>query len=211
MPYFFTGIATRNRPQLFRTALQFMLAQSWSNAEIIVVSDGSSTEHLPEYESILGTVGWYRVRSFALIPRPNGHGGSYARNFGAAEAKSPYLCFLDDDDSWTDPSHRNRAQAVIFDAAAPVDLYMANQASFLNGVQQPGPISIENLSPILAQHGNRPDSRVAHTVDLNELLRSRGFCHLNRLVIGRASCEEIGDYGGNHPLGTRPRPLPPAN
>ena len=138
MPYFSIVIATRNRPSLFRSALESVLAQSWSDSEIIVVNDGSTTEHQREYDSVLGTVDASRVRSFTLIPRPNGHGGSYARNFGAAEAKAPYLCFLDDDDCWTDPSHLDRAQAVIFDATAPLDLYMTNQAAFLNGVQQRG-------------------------------------------------------------------------
>ena len=192
MPFFSVIIATRNRPALFRQALESVLAQSWSDIEIIVVNDGSTAEHQSEYSSILGAVDSSRVRSIALIPWPKGHGGSYARNLGAAEAKAPYLCFLDDDDCWTDPNHLGRAQAVIADTAAPVDLYMTNQAAFLHDAQQPGPIWIEDLPAILAKLDNRPDRHGAHTVTVDELLQSRGFCHLNTLIVRRALYEEIG-------------------
>ena len=198
MPFFSVIIATRNRPTLFRQALESVLAQSWSDAEIIVVNDGSATEHQPEYDSIIGAAASLRViatcrlRSFSLTPRPKGHGGAYTRNFGAAEANAPYLCFLDDDDYWIDPDHLARAHAVIVNSTAPVDLYMANQAAFLRNERQPGPIWIEDLSTILDSLDNRPDCHGAHTVTVNELLRSQGFCHLNTLIVRRALYEEIG-------------------
>jgi glycosyltransferase involved in cell wall biosynthesis len=192
MPSFSVVIATRNRPALFGQAFESVLAQSWSDTEIIVVNDGSDTEHQPEYESILGAVDSSRVRSFSLIPRAKGHGQSFALNFGAAKANAPYLCFLDDDDCWTDPSHLGRAQAVIADPGAPVDLYMTNQAAFLHGEQQSGPLWIEDLPAILDKLDNRPDRRGAYTVTIEELLRSRSFCHLNTLIVRRALFEEIG-------------------
>ena len=133
-----------------------------------------------------------------LIPRPQGHGASFARNFGAAEATAPYLCFLDDDDTWTDPNHLDRAHAVITEAGEPVDLYMTNQAAFLHDKQLPGPIWIEDLPPILAALGNRPDRHGTHTVTTEELLRSQGFCHLNTLIVRRALYDEIGGLDENN-------------
>lgn len=192
MPFFSVIIATRNRPALFRRALESVHAQSWSDMEIIVVNDGSAAEHQPEYDTILGTVDPNRVRSFALVPRPQGHGGAYARNFGAAQANAQYLCFLDDDDCWTDRNHLGRAQAVIADSVTSVDLYMTNQAAFLNSEQQIGPIWIEDLPTILDRLDNRSDRHGVHTVTVNELLQSRGFCHLNTLIVRRALYEEIG-------------------
>ena len=185
-------MATRNRPALFRQALESVLAQSCRDIEIIVVNDGSAGEHQPAYESIIGAVASIRVQSFALIPRPQGHGGSFARNFGTAAASAPYLCFLDDDDTWTDRNHLSRAQAVIAASETPVDLYLTNQAAFLNDAQQRGPIWLEDLPPILAKLGNWPDRHGAYTVAINELLRSRGFCHLNTLIVRCALYEEIG-------------------
>ena len=192
MLFFSVVIATRNRSALFRQALKSVLDQSCQDFEIIVVNDGSTGEHQPKYDSIIHAADPTRVRSFALIPWPQGHGGSFTRNFGAAEATAPYLCFLDDDDMWTDPDHLARAQAVIAESADPVDTYMTNQAAFLYGKQQSGPVWIEDLPSILARSGNRPDRHGAHTVTVEELLRSRGFCHLNTLIVRRALYEEIG-------------------
>jgi len=192
MPFFSVILATRNRPALFRRALESVLAQCCQDFEIIVVNDGSANEHQPEYESIIDAADSLRVRSFALIPRPQGHGASFARNFGAAKANGTYLCSLDDDDMWTDPNHLGRAQAVIAGSNAPVDIYLTNQMAFLHDTQLPGPIWIEDLPPILAKLGNQPDRHGTHTVTVEDLVRSRGFCHLNTLIVRRALYEEIG-------------------
>ncbi len=193
MPFFSVIIATRDRPVLFRQALESVLAQSWSDIEIIVVNDSSTTERQREYDSTLSAAESSRVRSFTLTPRPKGHGGVYVHNFGAKEANAPYLCFLDDDDYWTDSNHLGRAQAVIAGSSGVlVDLYMTNQAAFLHGEQQPGPIWLGDLPVILTGLGNRPDQCGAYAVTVDELLQSQGFCHLNTLIVRRALYEEIG-------------------
>lgn len=192
MSFFSVVIPTRNRPRSFRLALESVLAQSFSDIEIIVVDDGSSVEYRHEYAELLCAAGSSRIRSFALIPRPKGHGASYARNFGSAEASARYLCFLDDDDYWTDRDHLFRAHAVIAASTNPVELYMTNQAAFLHGEQRAGPIWIEDLSKILAGCGNRPDHFGAHSVRVDELLKSGGFCHLNTLIVRRELFDEIG-------------------
>ena len=53
MPLFSVVMATRNRPALFRQALESVLGQSCRDIEIIVVNDGSASEHQPAYESII--------------------------------------------------------------------------------------------------------------------------------------------------------------
>jgi glycosyltransferase involved in cell wall biosynthesis len=197
MPHFSVVIATRDRPQLFRQALDSVLAQTVTEIEVIVVNDGSSPEYQLEYESIIHAVAPRRVQFFSLIARPKGHGPGYARNFGATKANAPYLCFLDDDDWWTDPNHLELARAVIAETDAPVDLYMTNQAAFLHGEQRPGPIWIEDLPEILNKLSNRPDRHGVHTVVSEELLLSLGFCHLNTLIVRRALFEEIGGFDEN--------------
>lgn len=192
MPFFSVIIATRNRPALFGEALESVLIQSCENIEIIVVNDGSDVEHKSEYDLILNAAAPGVVRAFALPPTQKGHGGSYVRNFGAARAAAPYLCFLDDDDCWIDRDHLARAQAVISDPSASVDLYMTNQVAFLHGKQRPDPIWLEDLPPILARFGNCPDRHGAYTLTVDELLKSRGFCHLNTLIVRRPLYEKIG-------------------
>jgi glycosyltransferase involved in cell wall biosynthesis len=191
-PFFSVIIATRNRPTLFGRALESVLAQSSSDTEIVVVNDGSSTDHKTEYDAVLGAPTANHVRSYDLISRPDGHGGSYARNFGAAKASAPYLCFLDDDDSWLDHNHLNRARMIITHSSTPVDLYMTDQVAFLNDEQRAGPIWIEDLPAILDRLGNQPNHHGAHLIDVGELLQSQGFCHLNTLIIRRKLYEDIG-------------------
>lgn len=190
MPLFSVIIGTRNRPALFRHALESVLAQTCPDAEIIVVNDGSAAEHRAAYAAILEATD--RVRAISLMPRPNGHGPSYVLNVGAAMASADYLCFLDDDDCWTDPEHLERAQAVITEASAPIDLYMSNQAAFLHNEERPGPMWLADLPPILAKAASRADRHGAYTVSVEELLQSRGFCHVNTLIVRRALYQEIG-------------------
>jgi glycosyltransferase involved in cell wall biosynthesis len=192
MPFFSVVIATRNRPILFESALESVLAQSCPDLEVIVVNDGSAAEHQSRYEAILSNVDPSRVRSFALAAQPQGHGASFVLNFGAAQAGAAYLCFLDDDDSWTDRDHLSRAREAITGSNTAVDLYMTNQAAFLNGERRAGPIWIEDLPMILGELGNRPDRNGAHDVSVEELIKSNGFCHLNTLIVRRALYQEIG-------------------
>ena len=192
MPSFSVVIPTRNRSDLFKRAFDSVLGQTTTDSEIIVVNDGSDAHQQRQYDSIIGADKSGRVRYFLLPARPAGHGGSYTRNFGAAEATSSYLCFLDDDDCWTDPDHLKRARVTIAESAAPVDLYLTNQAAFLGDIRQPGPTWLEDLPPILASLGNRPDRHGTYTVTAEDLLRSNGFCHLNTLIVRRALYQEVG-------------------
>ncbi|MGH7117854.1 MAG: glycosyltransferase family 2 protein [Acetobacteraceae bacterium] len=186
---------TRDRPALFSQALASVLAQSFRDFEVIVVNDGSAATHQCAYDAILrdtAGAGEIRVRGLNLIQRPAGHGESYAINIGADAAIEPYLCFLDDDDCWTDAGHLARVQKVIEGARMAPDLVMTNQAAFLNGERKPGPIWIEDLPAILSKSGKAPDELGAYTVTVEELMRSWGFCHLNTLIVRRALFREIG-------------------
>jgi glycosyltransferase involved in cell wall biosynthesis len=188
-------LATRNRPALFAEALASVAAQTSPATEIIVVDDGSAEIHRPAYQTIVAAT--ERVRFFSLIPRPRGHGQSYALNFGAAQATGDYLCFLDDDDCWTDAGHLARVRSVVAGSAEPVDLHMSNQIAMLRGQIRPGPIWIEDLAPLLRAAGREPDAAGAYAVSVEDALRSTGFCHLNTLVVRRALYEQIGGMDEN--------------
>lgn len=192
MPLFSVIIATRNRPDLFQKALDSVLAQTCADIEIIVVDDGSGADQQSRYKAILDAADAARVRSFRLPARPHGHGGSYARNYGVTEASAPYLCFLDDDDTWTDPHHLQRAQTIIAGSNPRVDLYLTDQAAFLQGNRLPGPIWIEDLPPILARFGNRPDHYGSYIVTAEILLQASGFSHLNTLIVRTDLFRQIG-------------------
>lgn len=69
-----------------------ILAQTYSNWELITVDDGSSD----------GTLAWLESQAdqrIRVISQPN-RGVSSARNAGLAEAKGHFVAFLDADDTW---------------------------------------------------------------------------------------------------------------
>ncbi len=83
-------IPTYNRADLLRHALDSVLAQTFTDFEIIVVEDGSyvAAEVVRQHDT--------RVR---YVWQPN-QGSATARNTGVGIAAGAWLAFLDDDDLW---------------------------------------------------------------------------------------------------------------
>ena len=84
-------IPTFNRWPLVGEAVESVLAQSYSDFELIVVDDGSTDETQKELEKF-GS----RLRFFAKARE----GVAAARNFGVSRAAGRYVAFLDSDDLW---------------------------------------------------------------------------------------------------------------
>src|SRR6056297_3309798 len=84
-------IPTFNRATMVCEAVDSVLAQRYTDFEIIVVNDGSTddtADRLHPYQDYL-----------QLISQSN-RGVSAARNTGAARARGCFLAFLDADDLW---------------------------------------------------------------------------------------------------------------
>ncbi len=84
-------IPTCDRPHMLEEALDSVQAQTYTDKEVLVVSNGwqELPKHLPHnFESV----------KFMCIPPRSGPG--VARNWGAMHANGEYLAFLDDDDLW---------------------------------------------------------------------------------------------------------------
>jgi glycosyltransferase involved in cell wall biosynthesis len=190
-PRFSIVLATRDRPALFTEALGSVLAQSHDDREIIVVNDGSQPNNGDAYSAFLGPVQQMlgeRLRLVALRHRPRGHGPSYALNVGVEEARGRYVCFLDDDDLWTDPEHLARAAMILEKAETagnPIDLYLTNQRAWVAGVPLEPHHWLGALDGTLSASGRTPDSEGAWHIGIDDLLRVDGFCHLNCLIVRR--------------------------
>lgn len=93
-------IPTYKRPELLEKAIASVLAQTWFTLEVLVVGD-----NCPDLAKILAepakTGIWAdpRVRVWNL-PTNNGAGGAVPRNFGICMAASPWIAYLDDDNTW---------------------------------------------------------------------------------------------------------------
>jgi len=188
-PFFSIIISTRNRPDLFQIALRSVLDQSFPDKEIIVVIDGSTDANLNQYRELNKQING--VTFFKLEHRPHGHGHSYAMNYGVDKSSGRYLCFLDDDDCWTD----DRYLESLFDSIAasnkPVDVHYSNQkAIFSDGGAQKANVWLDELVPrVKPQDKNHGDS---YFVDAEFLLSCDGFAHLNCSVFRRKFYDSLG-------------------
>ena len=191
MTRFSVIIPSRNRPSLLRVALASVAAQSSDFVEIIVVDDGSDERHIGDYRTIVSEAG--KPVSFHSLPRrPMGHGPGYTRNFAAARATGDFLCFLDDDDSWTDASYLNRVGAA-FEENPEADLHLSNQAAFSGLSRLSGPVWIEQLEDILKKAGT-PVGQYATIATPGQLLLCKGFAHLNTLVVRHSLFDAVGGF-----------------
>ena len=84
-------IPTYNRGWIIKEAIDSVLAQDYTEFELIVVDDGS-TDHTPD---VLGPY----TNNIKVFSQKN-KGVSAARNRGIAEASGKFIAFLDSDDLW---------------------------------------------------------------------------------------------------------------
>lgn len=83
-------IPTYRRAKEVRVAAESALAQTWTNLEVLIVSDGPD----PETRDILRNLNG-RLRYIEL---PSNVGPAEARNAGVAASRGEWITFLDDDD-----------------------------------------------------------------------------------------------------------------
>lgn len=182
-------IPSRNRPALLETAVRSVLAQTHDAFEIVLVDDGSDPAHENDYARIAALSA--RIRRIRLPHTRNGHGPSYAINRGAEQATGEFLGFLDDDDSWTDPGHLERAWRSLSGAPETVDLYLSNQEAWSGGRLADASLWLASLAPAVRAQA-AADAQGAHPVALDLLMRLPGFPHLNNTLVRRALYETVG-------------------
>ena len=103
-------VPTRNRAALLPIAVRSVLAQTYSDFELIVVDDASEDE-TPQ---VLRSLSDPRVRR---VRRDRSGGGAQARNEAIASATGEFVAFLDDDDEWL--PDKLASQLALFASADP--------------------------------------------------------------------------------------------
>ena len=180
-------IPSRDRPNLLERALLSVLEQTHAPNEVIIVNDGSNQENQALYDQ-LQTRYEGSVRFVKLEHTTRGHGPSYAINRGAEHASGEFLCFLDDDDSWTDKRHLERAKAVVDSAT---DIYLTNQIAFSGETLIQERLWLQVIADrIHAKY--TADERGAYTVSIADLMACDSFPHLNNTIVRRALYTEVG-------------------
>lgn len=128
------------------SAIESVLAQTFSDHEIIVINDGS-----PDTPQLLEVLRPYRDR-ICYLEQPN-QGPSGARNTGIWAACGTYVAFLDSDDSWS-PSYLGE-QIRLLDGPPACDLAYSNAQrvgslagrwpTCMDASPSDGPVNFESL------------------------------------------------------------------
>lgn len=103
-----------NTARYIGNTIASVLAQTYTDYEVIVINDGSPDT--PELEQALAP---YRDR-ITYVPLPENRGITVARNTGILKARGRYVAFLDSDDEW-EPTYIAE-QLPILDAEPLLDL-----------------------------------------------------------------------------------------
>ena len=100
-------IPTHNRADLLPRAIKSVQAQTWTDLEIIVVSDGSEDDTKAVVEALAKEDA--RIKFIEYFPA---RGGNVARNTGIEYASGEFVAFLDDDDEFV-PEKLEKQMAVM--------------------------------------------------------------------------------------------------
>ncbi|MBB6485564.1 glycosyltransferase family A protein [Rhizobium lusitanum] len=106
-------IPTYNRARFIGAALESVLAQTFTDFELVLVDDGS-TDETPE------VVARYLDDPRVLYIKQNNRGRSQARNRALAVARGAYIAFLDSDDSYL--PEKLAKQVAYLDSKSDVDM-----------------------------------------------------------------------------------------
>ena len=103
---------TYNRPDLLCQAVESVMAQTFTDWEMIVINDGSEIDQANLLHGVTDPRVRYLWQEHA--------GRSAARNRGIAEAQGEYIAFLDDDDLYL--QHKLTRESAFLDEHLEVDL-----------------------------------------------------------------------------------------
>jgi glycosyltransferase involved in cell wall biosynthesis len=135
-----------NTAEYIGDTLSSVLAQTFTDYEIIVVNDGS-----PDTPALELAIEPYRHRIHYIVQQNRGLSG--ARNTGIAAARAPFIAFVDSDDLW-EPDYLARQLAVMRDRPELAILYpnaitfgdpMRAGRLFMDVHPSTGPVTFERL------------------------------------------------------------------
>lgn len=156
-----------NTAPYVEATVRSVLAQEFSDFEVIVVNDGSTDGS----ERVVAAIGDPRIR---LINKPN-TGVSDTRNVGCREARGEYIAFLDSDDYWY-PDHLSEA-AKFFETHPEIKWYGARQFALPFGTVPP--------------QGDRGEA--AFNVR-NYFVTGKGYIDSTSMIVSRKTVERSDGY-----------------
>ena len=161
-----------NKAPYIEKALRSVMAQSFTDYEIIVVDDGSKDESASIAEGVLAEV----AVKHQLIRQENA-GVSMARNNGVTCSRGDYLCFLDADDWWA-PTFLERVHWLISEYP-DAGIYGTNYFYVKNGRQKICVTTAEtgyiNYCKVYAEKLQMPLTSITVTIPRKLFVEMDGF------------------------------------
>ena len=144
-------------------AISSVLKQNYIHVEVIVVDDnGKGSVQQIRNEEVISKIKDRRVK---YVIHEKNRGGSAARNTGVNVSSGDYLCFLDDDDEFTDPEKISKqisesmalddswagtySSCDIFEGDKPYDKVQPTKSGMLLYDYLVGNVRIETACPII--------------------------------------------------------------
>jgi glycosyltransferase involved in cell wall biosynthesis len=169
MPRIAVIIPTYNRAALVTRAIESVLAQTYTNYELVVVDDGSEDNTLEIVKQYSGCR-YVRVEHSGLP--------SVVRNAGVRSTDTPYVAFLDSDDEWL--PDKLAVQTEILESDPDVGLVCSN--AFLTEGGDP------EKRELYLKHGQGKSGRI-----LKELIRDN-FIITSTVLMRRDTFERSGGF-----------------
>ncbi len=129
-----------NREKYIEECIESVLAQTYSNIEIICVDDGS-TDRSVELLKQFGD-------KITLITHAQNHGSWYVRNTGVVASQGKFLAFLDSDDLWE--KDKIEKQVAQFNAHPELGVSITYMKNFMSPELNSGILQFEKPIPGLA-------------------------------------------------------------
>jgi glycosyltransferase involved in cell wall biosynthesis len=168
MPEVSVVVPTRNRRELLALTLRSVLGQHGVDLEVVVVDDGSTDDTAGVVKRLADP----RVR---LVRHATPLGVSSSRNAGIAEARGPWVAFLDDDDLWAPEKLALQLEAA--DAAHRAWVYAGtvNVDDRLRMLEGGPPAPPERVAELLDRYNPVPAGASNVMVRADTLARVGGF------------------------------------
>jgi glycosyltransferase involved in cell wall biosynthesis len=140
-----------NKEKSVRATLESVLAQTYTDYEVIIVNDGSTDNSVAVCEDIINLLTPSFDNSLRIFSKPNG-GVSSARNFGVEKSRGEYVAFLDADDKWA-PDYLETMARLIEDYPQAVMYGLGFAWIYPNGKEVPASCA-ENFRGIIPNDGS---------------------------------------------------------
>jgi glycosyltransferase involved in cell wall biosynthesis len=185
MPVAAVVVRTKDRPRLLERALDDILAQTFTDWELVVVNDGGAVDDVEELLAARASA--FRGRA-SVMHNPRSRGMESAANQGVSGTSAPYLSIHDDDDTWAPDFLETTVRAL--DEAAEAVAVAVNTEIVIESIEAGGSI---------VERERRPYPAPMEIVTLYDLLITNRVVPIS-LVIRRSVIEQVGGYDERLPV-----------